>query len=74
MPGGRLIKALLMLPNDQSFGMAATLEFSLTFSCLTLSHLVLESIFPWFTWDFSFYLDGRFHWNGMRNVHGGFCH
>jgi hypothetical protein len=54
------------LPNDKYFGVAANLEFFPYPFRLTLFHPVLESIFPWHTWDFSFsYLDGRFHWTGM---------
>lgn len=47
--------------------------------CLTLSPRFWslyfhDTLFMVHVGLFSFYLDGRFHWNGMWNVHGGFCH
>lgn len=35
------------------FGLVATLEFSCSL-CITLLHPVMESIFPWYAWDFPF--------------------
>lgn len=69
--GRKIDQGLADATKQPIFGMVATLEFSCSL-CITLSHPVMESIFPWYAWDFSFsHLDGRFHWNGMRNVMAG---